>query len=49
MPPPLPTHTLFIGVLGGLVQVFVPYCGTRLLRGVLNVPLVPVVPLVGRV
>ena len=26
-------YILFIGVLGGLVQGFVPYCGMLLLRG----------------
>ena len=49
MPPYPHTYILFIGGLGGLVQWFVPYGGTLLLRGVLNVPLVPVVPLVGKV
>ena len=39
LPSPPPTHTLFIGVLGGLVQVFVLYGGTLLLRGVWMVPL----------
>ncbi len=49
MPPPPSTHILFIGLWGGLVQGFVPYCGTNGFGFLLTngfVPLVPLVPLV---
>ena len=52
MPPHPHTYILFIGGLGGLVQWFVPYCGTNGFEGGVSVPLVPdvpLVPLVGRV
>ena len=33
MPLPPPIHILSIGVWGGLVQVFVPYCGILVFGG----------------